>query len=244
MEEKIEQENKLQVIANETPAQPAFANKTSFEHAQRVARMLSQSSLVPDSFRGDANIQNAIIALEMANRIGASPLMVMQNLYIVKGKPSWSSSFIIAAINSSKRFTTLRFKLEGEGDSRSCYAYAEDAKSGERIEGTKITMKMVKEEGWGAKWKTMPDQMFCYRAAAFFGRLYAPDILMGMQTIEEVQDVFEADDTKRNEAVKVASEVAAKVNSITAAKPKEPAPAPEVKEEVKEENPNPNPKLF
>ena len=52
---------------------------------------------------------------------------------------------------------------------------------------------MVKGEGWldksGSKWKTMPEQMFTYRAASFFARKYCPDVLMGLQTVEEVRDV-------------------------------------------------------
>lgn len=173
------------------PEQSVFANAGTFNHAQRVAQMLSSSDLVPASYKG--NVQNTMIALEMANRVGVSPLAVMQNLHIIQGKPSWSSSFIISAINSSKRFTNLLFKMEGAGDSLSCFAYAKSLTTGEHVEGPKVTMQMAKEEGWfnkaGSKWKTMPDLMIRYRAAAFFGRLYAPDIIMGMQTAEEVQDV-------------------------------------------------------
>lgn len=172
------------------PTDSAFSLST-FEHAQRVAKMLSSSSLIPDVYKN--NIQNTMIALEMANRIGASPLMVMQNLYIVHGKPSWSSSFIIAALNSSKKFSPVRFELNGEGDEYGCFAWAYDASNNEKLNGPKITMKMAKLEGWidknGSKWKTMPELMLRYRAAAFFGRLYAPEIMMGMQTMEEVVDV-------------------------------------------------------
>jgi hypothetical protein len=154
--------------------------------------MLASSDLVPASYKG--NVQNTMIALEMANRVGVSPLAVMQNLHVIQGKPSWSSTFIISAINSSKRFTPLLFKMEGEGDTLSCYAYAKSLTTGEQVDGPKITMQMAKDEGWlgksGSKWKTMPDLMIRYRAAAFFGRLYTPEILMGMQTAEEVQDVI------------------------------------------------------
>jgi hypothetical protein len=78
------------------PREDSFSQGT-FEHAQSVAKMLCTSALIPKEFQG--NIQNTMISLEMANRIGASPLAVMQNLYIVHGKPSWSSTFIIASIN-------------------------------------------------------------------------------------------------------------------------------------------------
>lgn len=174
-----------------TPSEGAFSVQ-GFDHAQRVAKMLSSSSLIPEQYRG--NIQNTMIALEMANRIGASPLMVMQNLYIVHGRPSWSSSFIIAALNSCRKFSPLRFEISGDGDEFGCRAWAYDlTNNNERIEGPKVTMKMAKSEGWvdknGSKWKTMPELMMRYRAAAFFGRLYAPEIMMGMQTAEEVIDI-------------------------------------------------------
>lgn len=178
--------NELTTIPNEN----AFSVST-FEHAQRVAKMLCQSDLIPKEFKG--NVQNTMIALEMANRIGASPLMVMQNLYIVHGKPSFSSTFIISAINSCKRFDPLRFDVQGTGDEMSCIAWTTEKGKTERIEGPAVTMKMAKLEGWidksGSKWKTMPELMIRYRAAAFFGRLYAPEIMMGMSTREEVMDI-------------------------------------------------------
>jgi hypothetical protein len=157
--------------------------------------MLCTSALIPKEFQG--NIQNTMIALEMANRIGASPLAVMQNLYIVHGKPSWSSTFIIAAINSSQRFEPLRFDVTGEGESLRCVAWTTEKGKDQRIEGPPVTMKMAKAEGWvdknGSKWKTMPELMIRYRAAAFFGRLYTPEIMMGMQTKEEILDIQHAD---------------------------------------------------
>lgn len=186
----------LPVVVNDQQAMatiphvPVFNDKMAFEHAQRVAKMLTASSLVPKEYQN--NIPNIMIALEMANRIGASPLMVMQNLNIIQGRPSWSSQFIISALNSCKRFTPLRFKMEGKDDEYGCTAWAKDL-TGEILEGPKVTMKMAKDEGWatkaGSKWKTMPELMFRYRAAAFFGRLYAPDVLMGMGSADEADDI-------------------------------------------------------
>lgn len=186
--------NESQALAS-VPSVPVFNDKLAFEHAQRVSKMLGNSSLVPKEYQN--NIPNIMIALEMANRIGASPLMVMQNLNIIQGRPSWSSQFIISALNSCKRFSPLRFKMEGEGDEYGCTAWAKDH-SGEILEGPKVTWKMAKDEGWstkgGSKWKTMPELMFRYRAAAFFGRLYAPDVLMGMGSADEAEDIV-ANDT-------------------------------------------------
>jgi len=173
-----------------------FSTIETFEHWQRVAGMLSQSDIVPSSYQG--KVANTMVAIELANRIGISPIMVMQNLDVIKGKPSWNSTFIIAAINSCGRFEPLRFEFSGtpQTDEYGCRAITTDTK-GVELKGPKITWIMVKAEGWlakaGSKWKTMPELMFQYRAASFFGRLYAPDILKGMHSIEEVQDFVKMD---------------------------------------------------
>lgn len=195
----MEQTTELQLVKSSVET-PAFTGVNEFELAQRKAKMISSSSLVPKEYQGQSNMSNVMIALEMANRIGASPLMVMQNLYIVHGKPSWSSQFIISAINACGRFSPLRFEVTGVGNEMSCFAWAYEKGTQDKLAGPSVTMKMAAEEGWiskaGSKWKTMPELMIRYRAAAFFGRLYAPDILMGMQTMEEVQDVEELVDNK------------------------------------------------
>lgn len=184
-------ENTNQQLAT-IPETSVFSSQNSFDQAQRMAKLLSSSSLVPAVYKD--NISNTVIALEMANRIGASPLMVMQNLNIIQGKPGWASSFIIGMINASGKFASnLEFDLTGEGDQMKCFAYATSASSGKLLKGPEITMEMAKKEGWidkaGSKWKTMPQLMIHYRAAAFFGRLYVPEIMMGMHTVEELSDM-------------------------------------------------------
>lgn len=61
---------------------------------------------------------------------------------------------------------------------------------GNAAEGTVVTLKMAKDEGWTSnkKWSAMPEQMLAYRAAAFFARVYCPETLMGIQVQGEVED--------------------------------------------------------
>lgn len=184
-------------LVHKTESTPSiFSSLEGFEHWQRVAKMIASSTIVPASYQN--NVSNTMVAIELANRVGVSPFMVMQNLDVIKGKPSWNSSFIIAVINSCGRFDPLRFEFEGtpKTDEYGCRAVTTD-KSGKILKSPKIDWKMVKAEGWlsknGSKWKTMPELMFQYRAASFFGRLYAPDILKGMQSAEETLDVMSAE---------------------------------------------------
>ena len=178
-----------------------------FEATQRIARMYAISNFIPDSYKYrngqplDPNVvvANCTIAIEMATRMRANPLMVMQNLYIVHGQPSFSSKFLIACINASKRFSPLRYEFRGEEgtDEYACRVVAyetSDVKHKEPLAGDWINLRMAKAEGWankkGSKWLTMPTQMLRYRAAAFWQRSYCPEISMGLITTEEVNDSF------------------------------------------------------
>lgn len=211
---------------------------SGFDQLQRVAKALCASTLVPAQYRAftevksygkvtghnpnPAGLPNCVVALNMAMRMGADPLMVMQNLYVIEGRPSWSSQFIIAAINSCGRFSPLRFEISEPGKEetvefkavawkndkkteekrstkvqhRTCRAWVIEKETGERLDGPTVSMQMAIDEGWltknGSKWQTMPEIMLRYRAASLFGRLYAPELLMGLQTQEEAQDFIDA----------------------------------------------------
>lgn len=174
-----------------------FGSERSFMLTQRAAKLLASSSLVPKEFQN--NIANCVVALNMANRMGADPLMTMQNLYIVHGRPSWSSQFLIATFNTCGRFSALRYRWTGQAgtDTHGCVAYAIELSTGELLEGSEITIGMAKREGWygkaGSKWQSMPEQMLRYRAAGWFIRAYAPELAMGLHTSEEVSDTVEGE---------------------------------------------------
>lgn len=181
--------NQLTIKKEETQVASlgVFSSMQKFEEAARMSKALATSTLVPKEYQN--NISNCMIAIDTAQRLNISPFATMQNLYIVNGRPSWSSQFIISAINKCPRFSEpLKFKIEGEGAGLKCYAYTKDLK-GNELRGPLITMEMAKMEGWlnknGSKWKTMPQVMIQYRAASFFGRLHCPDILMGVYTDDE-----------------------------------------------------------
>ena len=163
---------------------------------------------------------NCIIALNKAATLHTDPMTIMQNMGLVYGRPSWAASFVIGAINGCGRFTMLKFKFGVDGHvkenykeykkdgggvnktldmpNHTCYAYATEKATGDLIEGTVVSIRMAFDERWvqkdGSKWITMPQQMLMYRAASFFGRTYAPDVMQGMYTREESEDIALAED--------------------------------------------------
>ncbi len=189
-----------------------FTTSQGFELTLRAAKMLSNSELVPLSYRAwkeekdaagnfvkwvpnNSGTPSCAIALNMANRMNADVLMIMQNLYVVHGRPGWSSKFLIATFNQCGRFSAIKYEWateEKKSAAFGCRAWATEKESGDRIEGPWITWELVRAEQWdtkrGSKWKTMPDLMFMYRAAAWMINTHAPEVSMGLPTAEENED--------------------------------------------------------
>lgn len=187
------------VITTQNNAMSVFSGMETFTNAMQIATQLSKSDMIPAQYKGKP--ENCVIALELSNRLNASPFEIMQNTYIVQGKPSWSSQFIISRINSCAKFEgSLKFKFNE--DKTACFAYITEKATGEKLIGPAVTMQMAQAEGWfnknGSKWKTMPQVMLRYRAATFFSRLYCPEIMFGMYTQDEIQDI-----KQQNEDVEV-----------------------------------------
>lgn len=188
-------ENKHNIVNNTS----VFADKESFTLLYNIGKMFAKSNLVPKSYQGKD--EDCMIAVDMANRMGVNPLMVMQNLYVVNGKPSWSGQACMSMIKGSSEFINVRPVYTGERntDTWGCYIQAEYKTTGEVVRGTEVTIKMAKDEKWyskpdrygneTSKWQTMPEQMLAYRAAAFFARVYLPNALMGVCVEGEAEDI-------------------------------------------------------
>ena len=185
--------------ATQLTTNSVWENKDSFNQILRAADMLSKTSIIPQSYQGKP--QDCFVAIEMANRMGVSPMVVMQNMYVVKGKPSWAGQACTMLINSCGKFKDVKHIYTGEKGkpNRGCYVTATRISDGSQVDGVEVTMQMAQSEGWtsNSKWRNMPELMLAYRASAFFARVYCPEAMMGVQTAEEVYD---ADSTPINAA--------------------------------------------
>lgn len=226
MENSMVKSESLQMLQAQSEAQfamtPTGQYIRQFEAVQKVATAFSQSSMVPVQYQSRVvkrvknergywdeqvtenpnALANCVVAINMAVRMNADPMMTMQNLQVINGNPTFSAKFLIACINQCGRFTALRYECNNKkGDEYGWRAFAYDLKDMDTpLLGDWITWKMVKAEQWdakqGSKWLSMPEQMFRYRAAAFWQRVYAPEISMGFITTEEANDIKDAEYTE------------------------------------------------
>ena len=177
-----------------------YQSTQSFEFAQRQAKSLCESNLVPTDYRGQKGLSNCLVALEMSKRMNLSPLTVMQNLNVIHGRPSWSAAFIASQIMGCGRFKNFDYIVSGKDDSLSVQCQAIRLEDNKLVKGTAVSMRMARQEGWtkNSKYQSMPELMLKNRSATFFGRQYIPDLLLGVQTSEEVVDIQPIDVTTGN----------------------------------------------
>ena len=178
-----------------------------FELEQRKAKAFSLSAFFPRHLMGQGpngaqiSVANATIVYDIAYRMNLSPLEVAQSIFIIQGKPSFETKFLVARLNTSGllkgRLNTIVSK-----DGQSAYCEAIDAQAGAVLRGTTITMEMAKREGWlgknGSKWQTMPTLMLKYRAQSFFINEFFPEVRLGLRTKEEIQDIVDVEEVQKD----------------------------------------------
>lgn len=233
-------------------------NPGSYDKSMEMCAVLAKSNLVPKDFQGKP--ENILIAMEISQRTGSSLLAVMQSLNIIQGRPTFGSKYIIAAINSTGKFTPLRFQFGEESEereitfsytvwdngqkskregkvklkNRTCKAYCTDKQTGETLYSPEVSLEMAVHEGWytkdGSKWKTMPELMLMYRSATMFGGIYAPEVTMGMSSKEEIEDISDM-----IPPIKEVKPIIATVKQISTAKKLEEKLLPPAQEKTQEE---------
>lgn len=180
-------------MSNEIVTVPANGMLTAFRDLDQmllVADRLSGSTIVPEAYRKQPG--NILIALNTAQRLQMDPMMVMQNLYVVHGHPSWSGKFVIALLRRSRNYSRVEYVNLNGSDWRGGLKMVGHRWDGGTDEGPEITPELVERSGWkqknGSKWQEMPEQMYRYRAASWFASSCCPEVLLGLPTVEDMED--------------------------------------------------------
>lgn len=166
-----------------------------FTLMQREAALFATSPLIPQHLRAGGERQamaNCYIALKLARTMGEDPLVVLQNIHVVNGKAGFATQYMIARANAAGIFHgRIDWRIDRSNPQNlSATAFATLKDTGQEVSVT-CDMAMAQAEGWtkNPKYKSMPEVMLRYRSAAFLVRFYAPDVMLGYQTTEEVEDV-------------------------------------------------------
>jgi hypothetical protein len=195
VEETENTEVQMQVVEPKiTPQVASMWNNTKmFNLAYKLAGFLGQSDLVPQNYQG--KVANCLIAIDIANRMGISPMAVMQNSQVVRGRFSWTGSACKSMIDGCGKYRkpTVYREVGKKGEDSWGFYLEGETKDGEIVKGVEVTVSMAKAEGWYAqnpKWRNMTELMLKYRCAAFFMRTECAGLAMGFLTAEENEDII------------------------------------------------------
>lgn len=170
------------------PAPLAFLHDgAAFDHLWRVAKAFSLSGMVPEHFRGKP--ESCMVALMYAEQLGEHPMVMFQEVTVIKGRPGTSARFAIARANKSGLLAgPITWTAKGQGDALEVTASATLRDSGEKISAT-VTMREAIADGWtrNDKYKSIPGQMLRWRAATRLINLYIPEVLFGLGVREEIE---------------------------------------------------------
>jgi len=94
----------------------------TMDEAWRFAQFLAKSQFVPEQYQGKPG--DCLVAIDAAQRLRVSPLMFLQNTYIVHGRPG------MEAVHRSAGLRGRRRRPERQGLSRTCVRHASQYQQG------------------------------------------------------------------------------------------------------------------
>lgn len=183
----------------------------AFDRMEKLAELMaSGKSTIPDHLRNKGDCM-AIIMQSMQWRM--NPLAVAQKTHVVSGKLGYEAQLVAAVINSSG-VVRDRFRFEFFGPWERIIGKFE-IRRGDKGEYRVPGWKLVDEEGVGVVvsatikgeseprhlelflaqarvrnsglWADDPKQQLCYLAQKKWARLYAPDVIMGVYSVDEFE---------------------------------------------------------
>lgn len=172
-----------------------YLDTAVFEQIQRVAVMMSRAGLAPSHLRGEGKVADCILVVAQALRWKSDPFAVAQHTFVTQGKLGYEGKLIAAMVNSSGKLKeNLNYEYSGEGDGRTIVV------SG-TLKGSEVLRKI---DGTVGKWKTAnefwkknPDQMLAYRGAREWARRHMPEVLLGVNSEDEIAPRTMVDVTPR-----------------------------------------------
>lgn len=164
-----------------------YLDTAVFAQINRIANMMTQSGLAPVHLRSDEKynrVADCILVVNQALRWNSDPFAVAQHTFVTKGKLGYEGKLIAAMVNASPKLKeNLDYEYSGEGMERQVVVTGQ-FKGSERVRTVSGTVKDWKTDN--EFWKKNPDQMLAYRGAREWARRHMPEVLLGVNSEEEI----------------------------------------------------------
>ena len=165
---------------------------TTLSEAMQFSQEISKSALVPKDYQGKPS--NTLVAIQWGMELGLAPMQALQNIAVINGKPSIYGDALLAMVRADSRCGSVREYLEGDEDNRTAVCVITRLHKDDEVEEIerKFSINDAKRAGlWGKQgpWKQYPQRMLQMRARSWAIRDGFPDVIKGLITVEEAQDM-------------------------------------------------------
>ncbi len=169
----------------------------TMDEAMRFAEVISKSAMVPKEYQGKP--ANTLVAVQWGMELGLAPMQALQNIAVINGKPSVYGDALLAMVRADSRCRGVQEYVEGKGDDMMAVCIIKRA-HGDEIEEIKRTFSVGQAKQarlWGKQgpWQQYPERMLQHRARGNAIRDGFPDVIKGLVTVEEAQDMEPRDVT-------------------------------------------------
>ena len=161
---------------------------TNLNEAMDFSNMLAKSNIVPDGFKNKP--ADILVAIQWGMELGLQPMQALQNIAVINGKPSVWGDALLAIVRANPR--CLGVHEEIKGDVATCTIKRQHADGSVEPVTATFSMKQAAKAGLSGKkgpWTSYPERMLQMRARGFAIRDAFPDLLKGIITAEEAQDI-------------------------------------------------------
>ena len=171
-----------------TTASPHPLRPQNFGELVEFAKMAARSTLVPRDYLGKP--ENILLAIQMGSEIGLAPMQSLQNISVINGRPAVWGDAMLGLCRQSPVCKDVVERFEGEGKTLTAICIAKRA-GAEPIE-RRFSMDDAERAGLASKagtWQQYPKRMLQMRARGFALRDAFPDVLRGLISAEEAEDI-------------------------------------------------------
>jgi hypothetical protein len=166
------------------PPSPALV-PANIPEGLTLAKMLSDSSLVPQHLRG--KVADCFLIVEQSMRWGLSPFAVAQATSLISGKLMFEGKLVAAVINAKADLAErLRFDYSGEGEARKVTVRG-TFRGEKEPRDVEVTLREARTNN--EMWRRQPDQQLAYHGARVWARRHAPEVMLGIYAPEEMGPV-------------------------------------------------------
>ncbi len=158
---------------------------TTFAEMEKLAIYMATSNFMPKHLRGKPG--DCLAVVMQATRWGMDPIAVGQKTYFVNDGMGYEAQ-LVNAIVLARAPLSERPKMiwSGEGENLKCKVSG--IFKGETTPAEfEAELKTITTRN-SPLWKQQPKQQLGYFATRAWARLYCPDIIMGVYTVEELSD--------------------------------------------------------